>query len=280
MSAESVDAATSKTTPVDADEIGLSDSTASFGLKKVTWANLKATLKTYFDTLYAAFKGPTVNTQTASYVLVASDVGKRVVMNSASATTITVNTSLFGAGDTLEILNIGAGVCTITAGTATVSTAGTLALVQNAGGKLYFTSAGVSTFLPTALAAASSSHRNQYVTVSADVVLGSSTITDITGYTLTFTPLSATNTMIVSYDLITQGSATPRIFIDLDGANIYLTDYPLAPGAISGSLRISNLSAVSHTIKLRQLTSGGTSITYAGYGGGFVGHNLMVEELY
>lgn len=49
-----IHAATSKTTPVDADELGLADSAASFGLKKLTWANLKATLKTYFDTLYAA----------------------------------------------------------------------------------------------------------------------------------------------------------------------------------------------------------------------------------
>lgn len=43
---------TAKTTPVDADLIPLSDSASSFGLKKLSWANLKATLKTYFDTLY------------------------------------------------------------------------------------------------------------------------------------------------------------------------------------------------------------------------------------
>jgi len=49
-----VNAATGKTTPVDADELALSDSAASWGLKKLTWANLKATLKTYFDTLYQA----------------------------------------------------------------------------------------------------------------------------------------------------------------------------------------------------------------------------------
>lgn len=34
--------ATGKTTPVDADELGLVDSAASWGLKKLTWANLKA----------------------------------------------------------------------------------------------------------------------------------------------------------------------------------------------------------------------------------------------
>jgi len=46
--------ATGKTTPVDADTMPLIDSAASNVLKKVTWANIKATLKTYFDSLYAA----------------------------------------------------------------------------------------------------------------------------------------------------------------------------------------------------------------------------------
>jgi hypothetical protein len=49
--------ATAKTTPVDADEMGITDSAASYVLKKVTWANIKATLKTYFDTLYPPFTG-------------------------------------------------------------------------------------------------------------------------------------------------------------------------------------------------------------------------------
>lgn len=41
-----------KTTPVDADTMPLIDSAASNALKKVTWANIKATLKAYFDTVY------------------------------------------------------------------------------------------------------------------------------------------------------------------------------------------------------------------------------------
>ncbi len=50
--AVAIHAATSKATPVDNDEIPIDDSAASFAVKKLTWANLKATVKAYFDTLY------------------------------------------------------------------------------------------------------------------------------------------------------------------------------------------------------------------------------------
>jgi hypothetical protein len=47
-----VNAATDKDTPVDADALPIIDSEESNVLKKLTWANIKATAKTYFDTLY------------------------------------------------------------------------------------------------------------------------------------------------------------------------------------------------------------------------------------
>jgi hypothetical protein len=84
--------------------------------------------------------------KTASYVLVADDAGTVIQMNSASSTTITVNTALFAAGDSVQIQNIGTGTCTITAGTATVTTAGSLALTQWEGGSLYFTSTSAAIF--------------------------------------------------------------------------------------------------------------------------------------
>ena len=88
----------------------------------------------------------TVSNKTASYTLVAADKGTRVTMSSTSATTITVNTSLFSAGDTLFIQNLNTGVSTITAGTATVTTSSSLALAQWEGGTLYFTSASAAIF--------------------------------------------------------------------------------------------------------------------------------------
>ena len=52
-----INGATSKTTPVDADELPLVDSAASNVLKKLSWANIKATLKTYFDAIYVTSGG-------------------------------------------------------------------------------------------------------------------------------------------------------------------------------------------------------------------------------
>ena len=94
----------------------------------------------------------TVSQKTTSYVLTAADAGTRIEMNSASPTTVTVNTGLFSAGDTLFIQNIGAGVCTVTAGTATVqkSSNASLALAQYQGGYLYFISASNAVFFADA----------------------------------------------------------------------------------------------------------------------------------
>lgn len=49
--------ATAKTTPVDADTFPMTDTEASSVIKKLSFTNLKAFLKTYFDTLYAGVLG-------------------------------------------------------------------------------------------------------------------------------------------------------------------------------------------------------------------------------
>ena len=90
-----------------------------------------------------------INDQTANYTLVVGDVGKRVIMNVASANTVTVNDSIFAAGDTIFIANKGAGVSTITAGAGvTINTSGSLALAQYGGGTLIALSASTFTFFP------------------------------------------------------------------------------------------------------------------------------------
>jgi len=87
-----------------------------------------------------AMGGGSPSIKTANYVLVAADAGTVIQVNSTSATTVTVNTGLFSAGDSVQIQNIGSGTTTITAGTATVNSAGSLAVTQYDGGFLYFSS--------------------------------------------------------------------------------------------------------------------------------------------
>jgi len=91
-----------------------------------------------------------INDQTASYVAVVGDVGKRIVMNVGSANTVTINNSIFAAGDTIFIANKGAGSTTVTAGAGvTINTVSSLVLAQHAGGTLVALSASVFTFFPT-----------------------------------------------------------------------------------------------------------------------------------
>lgn len=58
---DTIHAATNKVTPVDSDELALVDSALNFSLKRLTWENVKATLKTYFDTLYLGVSATAAN---------------------------------------------------------------------------------------------------------------------------------------------------------------------------------------------------------------------------
>lgn len=63
--AGTIHVADEKTTPVDADEVGIVDSEAANTLKRLTWANIKATLKAYFDNIYSALFDQSLNTEDA-----------------------------------------------------------------------------------------------------------------------------------------------------------------------------------------------------------------------
>src|SRR4051812_8222035 len=64
-----IDGATAKTTPVDADMIGMMDSAASNILKKLSWINVKSTLKSYFDTLYPSGSGNSSGSNTGDQTI-------------------------------------------------------------------------------------------------------------------------------------------------------------------------------------------------------------------
>jgi hypothetical protein len=156
---------------------------------------------TQMDNLQANDYNQTVSTKTANYVLVAADKGTRVVMNAAGATTITVNTSLFSAGDTLQLQNIGAGVCTVTAGTATVSSAGPLAIPQYGSGTLYFTSAGVAIYFPSAVTGATGA-----LTKITSVTLNSASTVLSNVFSATYE-----NYLVLGANLMQGGAGTPNL---------------------------------------------------------------------
>jgi hypothetical protein len=164
--------------------------------------------------------------------LVAADAGTKIVMNSASATTITVNTSLFAAGDNLTLLNIGNGVCTVTAGTATVSTAGTLALVANAGGTLYFTSAGVSVFQANGVTGGGKVLQVVSAT-TATTVTTTSTSYVTTGLAATITPTLATSKVYVISTQAADGNATDESCFTLFRGTVAGTNLGAAAGMAS-----------------------------------------------
>jgi len=188
------------------------------------------------DNLQANDYNQTVSTKTASYTLVAADKGTRVVMNSASATTITVNTSLFSAGDTLILQNIGAGVCTVTAGTATVSTAGSLAIAQNGSGTLYFTSAGVSIFYPSA----------GVTTTPGLVRIAGATFSAVSSITVDniFSATYTSYKVIFNYFTSSTGSVTAQFRVGGVAAatNYNAQDFTASSTTLSGSRSTGNTS--------------------------------------
>lgn len=79
---------TAKTTPIDVDLVNIVDTADSNKQKKVTFTNLKAFLKTYFDTLYTGGSGSTNLGYTASPTngVVTSDTGTDATLPLADGT--------------------------------------------------------------------------------------------------------------------------------------------------------------------------------------------------
>ena len=73
-------------------------------------------------------KNITLERKTASYTLVATDNGKMIEMDVAGANTLTIDASLFSAGNQILISQYGAGQTTITAGAGVT--------LRSSGGKL------------------------------------------------------------------------------------------------------------------------------------------------
>jgi hypothetical protein len=100
----SIDAASSKTTLVDADTLGVIDSAAGNALKKITWANIKAAFWTAWGALIAAGTGKTTPVDADSLALsdsAASDATKKLTWANLKATLKTYFDTLYAPAITL-----------------------------------------------------------------------------------------------------------------------------------------------------------------------------------
>lgn len=97
--AAAIHSAEAKTTPHDNDEWGYADSEDGWKLKKWTWANTKAALKTYFDGLYLSLTGGTM--AASAVIQFASDIGAKIRFYGTNyGVSVESNTLNFWAGAT------------------------------------------------------------------------------------------------------------------------------------------------------------------------------------
>lgn len=105
-----INGSAAKTTPVDADTVGIINSVGTV-LNKVTWANIKATLKTYFDTLYNLYTHPNHSGDVTSVADGATTIAAKAVTlakmaDVATASFIGRNTAATGVPEVLPVATV------------------------------------------------------------------------------------------------------------------------------------------------------------------------------
>ena len=206
-----------------------------------------------------------INDQTASYTLVVGDVGKRVIMNVGSANTVTVNNSIFAAGDTIFIVNKNAAT-TVTAGAGvTINSTSGLELAQYQSGTLvalsassflFFESDGGSITTATATVATSQSTSSATYT---DLATAGPAVTLTTGtkvLVFTNTEVSTASGRYVFADFAISGATTRAA---TDDTCVKAGDDTNAVQFRIGVANLMTVTAGSNTFTMKYRTNAGTS---------------------
>lgn len=147
-------AATSKTTPVDADEFPMVDSDASNGLKKLTWSNIKASIFSVLGALIAAETAKTTPDDADVFLIAdsaASNANKKISWADMYATAKVALKAYF---DTLY-LTIGSTLASgysCTPYNAGTKSSGTFTPAASNGNQQYCTNGGAFTLAPPSTA--------------------------------------------------------------------------------------------------------------------------------
>jgi hypothetical protein len=198
-------------------------------------ANWPAASLTVANSIDAAgyYVGRGINAQTASYTGVLTDAGKTVTMTNAGATTFTVpaNASVaYPTGTRINILNLGAGACTPTAG-AGVTISGTItALATNGFASLVKTATNTWSYMPPGGFPASAT-----ATVATYEQTSSTSFTDLTTAGPAVTLTTGTKALLI---------ITSRIYAQDSGGYAYVGV------AVSGATTIA--AAQTYCIEARQ----------------------------
>ena len=218
-----------------------------------------------------------INDQTASYTLVVGDVGKRVIMNVASANTVTVNNSIFAAGDTVFIVNKNAAT-TVTAGAGvTINSTSGLELAQYQSGTLVALSASSFLFfesdggsITTATATVATSQSTSSVTYT-DLATAGPAVTLTTGtkvLVFTNTEVSTAAGRYVFADFAISGATTRAAS---DDTCIKMGTDADSMQSRNGVANLMTVTAGSNTFTMKYRANAGTN--------SFINRSIVVVAL-
>ena len=239
-----------KTTPIDADVVVVGDSADSNRARKVTWANLKATLKTYFDSLYADVSVVTNATHTGevtgsgALTVDKTAVTNKSVVSATGADYILISDTSDG-GNLKKALASDLATAGAVEGEAVLSTGetgGSKFLREDGDGTSSWQSISASTTqLPTYIVAASG---GDYTTIQAALDAAATNYPQGCRIFLADDVYTLSATLLVKSNNVVLDGNYRGTEIDVDGSSVTPAIKTNAPASLFQGLQLRNLSFI------------------------------------